>query len=266
MIIDAELAPKSPISPSADSPQTWAPASLPVSSEHVQYHRSYSTFPEAASFSSLRTHEQGRVTSDVSQLLARNFPQSLSDDDQPPAYHDLGIPSNSTRSRGRFWTRCAAVLITLSLVYSTWFSYKLVGIPRLLYRSASNISLSLSMSNLIRILPRTIPPAPLFHPSQQGHHHCHPRIRRPSRQIHHSLLQFKHIFLPCLPTILSPIHLKFRLCFLQLAARTSVARGLIHLTPAPNPPAPRIDLQTASCTPSPHSLRSISRLPQYVHQ
>lgn len=129
MIIDVEVAPKSPTSPRADYPETRAPASWPVSSENAQYHRSYSTFPGTASFHGSRAHNQSHANaSDVSRLLARRSPQSLSDDDQPPAYHDIDHSSNSTSSRGRFWTRGAAVLITLFLAYSTWFSYGLVSI------------------------------------------------------------------------------------------------------------------------------------------
>lgn len=261
MIIDSEAVPKSPTSPNASTPQAWAQVSLPISSENTQYYRSYSTFSDTASFTGSRAHTQRQTTaaaSDVSRLLANTVPHSLSDDEQPPAYHDIDLSSSSTRSRGRFWTRCAAVLITLFLAYSTWFSYELVGISVLSHFTASNVSLRVSTPNPLQVLRRTMFQVPLLLPSRQGRDHCHP----PRHQTH----QCRHLSLRYLRTVTNLALPKYLLYSQKSAAPISVARGPIHSTQALNLLPRRTNPQITSCTPSPRSLHSISRLRRSAHQ
>ncbi|KAG8788395.1 hypothetical protein FRC12_014639 [Ceratobasidium sp. 428] len=99
--------------------QTQSPASITQSQPpHQPYdHVSYATFP--------RSNPPGRyahTASDITSLLGSHPEHISNDDDQPPAYDEIG-PIRSNRNQS--WTRFAAIALTIFLVCSTWASYKI---------------------------------------------------------------------------------------------------------------------------------------------
>ncbi|KAG9075122.1 hypothetical protein FS749_013247 [Ceratobasidium sp. UAMH 11750] len=123
MILDADQNPKSPALPGPSS-QARIPIS-PIDPSFSQYphsHVSYSTFPTSHTQTDARYMDN---ISDITALLGHRSPDStglLSDDEQPPAYEEVG---SSKRVSNRFWTRCIAILLVALVTCSVGVSYKL---------------------------------------------------------------------------------------------------------------------------------------------
>ncbi|KAG8784881.1 hypothetical protein FRC12_018186 [Ceratobasidium sp. 428] len=119
MILDTGNRSAKPPTNSEQEFQTQSPASItqPQPPQQPYDHVYYATFP--------RSNPPGRyahTASDITSLLGSHPEYISNDDDQPPAYDEIG-PIRSTGNR--FWTRCAVIALTIFLVCSTWASYKI---------------------------------------------------------------------------------------------------------------------------------------------
>ena len=125
MILDTERNPKSPTVSDPGSPQSSTQPGHSIFSHRSNYPISYSTFSDAPPRRA-NTAAYTNSVSDITGLLSQEYPNSESNDDLPPAYHEIPA-SSSSRKSNRLWARLAGIFLTVLLLCSTWYGYRFVS-------------------------------------------------------------------------------------------------------------------------------------------